>query len=125
MSRAEIRRAEKAEKKRKTATYNFTEAQLDDIIQEKIGKAIDEMKQEATEEAVNTAFALLLTIPMEVLMDFYWKKTYAKRIPEFTNHILKYYEMWENGELDMDEMREDLWKYAGIRLEAEKETDNE
>ncbi len=117
MGRAELRRAQKQEKRAKTATYNFTEEQLNALIQEKIGKIIEKTKQEAMEEAVNTAMILLLTLPLEVLMDYYWKKSYEKRIPEFTQHVLDYYTMWQNGEIDMEKLKEDLWEYGGIRLE--------
>lgn len=71
-------------------------------------------------DAVNNAMILMLTLPLEVLMDYYWPKSYAKRIPEFTKHVLEYYERWQNGELDMDKLKEDLWEYGGVRLEAEK-----
>lgn len=121
MGRAERRRAQKNEQKAKTATYNLTKDQLDAVVREEIGDELARIKQEATEEAVNTAMVLLLTLPLEVLMDYYWKKSYAKRIPEFTNHVLEYYEMWQNGELDMDKLKEDLWKYGGVKLmEGEK-----
>lgn len=116
MGRAERRRAQKNEQKAKTAAYNLTKAQLDAVVREKIGDELARVKQEATEEAVNTAMVLLLTLPLEVLMDYYWKKSYAKRIPEFTNHVLEYYEMWQNGELDMDKLKEDLWQYGGVKL---------
>lgn len=116
MGRAERRRAQKNGQKAKTATYNLTKAQLDAVVREKIGDELARVKQEATEEAVNTAMVLLLTLPLEVLMDYYWKKSYAKRIPEFTNHVLEYYEMWQNGELDMDKLKEDLWQYGGVKL---------
>lgn len=117
MRRAEMRRAERNYQKAKTATYNLTKAQLDAMVREKIGEELDKVKQEATDEAVNTAMVLLLTLPLEVLMDHYWKKTYAKKIPEFTDYILEYYEKWQNGELDMDKLKEDLWEYGGVRLE--------
>lgn len=121
MGRAEKRRALKNEQKAKTVTYNLTKAQLDAMVREGIAEELARVKEEATEEAVNTAMVLLLTLPLEVLMDHYWKKSYAKRIPEFTNHVLEYYEMWQNGELDMDELKEDLWKYGGVKLmEGEK-----
>lgn len=107
MSRAEMRRAAK-EKLKKTKTYNLTEEQ------------IEVMKQEATTTAVNEAMVLLLTLPLEVLMDHYWQKTYAKKIPEFTEHVLEYYERWQSGELDMDKLKEDLWTYGGVRLEPER-----
>lgn len=47
-----------------------------------------------------------------------WKKSYAKKIPEFTQHVLDYYAAWQNGDLDMDKLKEDLWEYGGIRLEV-------
>lgn len=43
-------------------------------------------------------------VSMEVLMDHYWKKSYAKKIPEFIE-----YERWQNGELD-EEWRKILWQ---------------
>lgn len=117
MGRAEIRRAARADKKSKTATYNLTKSQLDAMINDSIRYKLEELKQEATDEAVNTAMILLLTLPLEVLMDHYWQKSYQKRIPEFTEHVLEYYERWQNGELDMDKLKEDLWEYGGVRLE--------
>lgn len=66
---------------------------------------------------INQAMILLLTLPLEVLMDHYWPKSYAKRIPEFTEYVLEYYEKWQNDELDIDKLKEDLWVYGGVRLE--------
>ena len=117
MGRAEIRRAMKNEKKAKTATYNLTKAQLDAMVREGIGNELERVRQQATDDAVNPAMILLLTLPLEVLMDHYWKKSYTKRIPEFTSHVLEYYEKWQNGELDMEKLKEDLWEYGGVRLE--------
>lgn len=116
MGRAEMRRAMRNEKKAKTATYNLTKTQLDALVKEQIEKELKRVKQEATDDAVNTAMVLLLTLPLEVLMDHYWPKSYAKRIPEFTNYVLEYYEKWQNGELDMDKLKKDLWEYGGVKL---------
>ena len=121
MNRAEMRRAARNDKKSKTATYNFTQEQLDAVIHERIGEKMDELKKEATEEAVNIAMVLLLTLPLEVLMDHYWPKSYEKRIPGFVEHVLDYYRKWQDGEIDIEDLKEDLWTYAGIRLEAGKE----
>lgn len=117
MGRAEIRRAMKNEKKTKTATYNLTKTQLNVMVREQMESELVKVRQQATDKAVNTAMILLLTLPLEVLMDYYWPKSYAKRIPEFTNHVLEYYERWQNGELDMKKLKEDLWEYGGVRLE--------
>ena len=119
MSRAEMRRQKRETEKSKTATYNLTQAQLDTMIDAALGKRIDDAKQAATEKAMTQAVTLMLVLPLEVLMDHYWKKSYAKRIPEFTQYVLEYFEKWENGELDMDELKRDLWEYGGVKLEAE------
>lgn len=50
--RAELRRTQREEKRANTATYNLTQAQLDAIVSEKIGKKIAETKQEIYEETV-------------------------------------------------------------------------
>ncbi len=116
MGRAEMRRARKDEKKYKTVTYTLTQEQLDKIVRDKIGDELKRVKNEATEDAVNTAMILLLTLPLEVLMDYYWSKSYAKRIPKFTDRVIEYYERWQNGELDMEKLKEDLWNYGGVKL---------
>ena len=120
MGRAELRRAEREKRKSETVIYNLTRAQLDAFVQEQIGHRIKEAKEEATSEAINQAIALLLTLPLEVLMDHYWPKSYAKRLPGFVDKVIEYYEMWQDGKLDMDKMKEDLWQYGGVRLEPEK-----
>lgn len=117
MSRAEIRRKQRESQKVNTATYNLTKAQLDALVEQQIGDRMKQVKEQATYDAVNTAMVLLLTLPLEVLMDHYWQKSYEKKIPEFTAYVLEYYQKWQDGELDMDEMKEDLWNYAGFRLE--------
>lgn len=121
MNRAERRRQERVERKSKMAIYNLTKEQLDNAVKDGIKKKLAEVKERATNDAINTAMVLLLTLPLEVLMDHYWQKSYAKRIPKFTEQVLEYYERWQNGELDMDKLKEDLWEYGGVRLEEREE----
>lgn len=75
------------------------------------------IKEEITADAVNTAMLLMLVLPMKVLMEDYWPKSYEKRIPEFTEKLLAKYNLWIDGKLDMEEMKKELWDYAGVRLE--------
>lgn len=117
MGRAELRRQKREEFKAKTKTYNLTQAQLDSMIRQGIEKELKQVREEATSDAVNQAMILLLVLPLEVLMDHYWQKSYAKRIPKFTEYVLEYYEKWQNGELDMEELKQDLWEYGGVRFE--------
>ena len=120
MNRQQRRAAERKEQKAKVKTYNLTEAQLQTYARQAIEKELKNDHEEIMNESTNTAMILLLTLPLEVLMDHYWPKSYAKKIPEFTNYVLEYYERWQNGELDMDELKEDLWEYGGVRLEVEE-----
>lgn len=120
MNRQQRRAADRKEQKFKTRTYNLTEAQLQAHIRNAVETAIKERHEEMLNDAVNEAMILLLTLPLEVLMDHYWPNSYKKRIPEFTNYVLKYYGKWQNGELDMDKLKEDLWEYGGVRLEVDQ-----
>lgn len=117
MNRAERRRQEREASKAKTKTFNLTRDQLNRAVRQVTDADLKRIKQEAMDEAINTAMILLLTLPLEVLMDHYWQKSYAKRIPQFTEYVLEYYTRWQNGELDMDKLKEDLWEYGGVRLE--------
>ncbi|WP_287643500.1 hypothetical protein [Bacteroides sp.] len=120
MNRQRRRTAERKEQKARTKTYNLTETQLQVYVRQAIERELKNSHEEAMNESTNTAMILLLTLPLEVLMDHYWPKSYAKKIPEFTSYVLEYYERWQNGELDMDELKEDLWTYGGVRLEVEE-----
>ena len=121
MTRSEKRRNEREENK-KTPVYNFTQEQLNEIIEKRIAAEIDKAKKEATEAAINKAMTWLFVLPMEVLMDYYWTEEaeYTEKIPEFPEHVLEYYQMWQRDELDMDKMEEDLWTYGGIKFVEEE-----
>lgn len=72
-------------------------------------------EDEMVSDAVNQAMLLTFVLPLEVLLnDYGWK---PDDISDFTSRLLKYYEMWQNDELNMDDMKKDLWKYGGIRFE--------
>lgn len=117
MGRAERRRAEREAIKSKTKTYNFTREQAEQAVRRGIEKELQRVKQEATDDAINTAMLLLLTLPLTVLMEHYWQKSYAQRLPKFTELLLEYYNRWQNDELDMEELKRNLWEYGGVRLE--------
>ena len=116
MNRAERRRTQKNREKVRTATYNLTKEQLDILVQEQIKNEISKARLEGKQEALDNAFILMLALPMKVLQDFYWKKAYKKKLPEFIDHVIEYYEKWLNGEMDIDILTEELWKYGGVRL---------
>lgn len=123
MNRAERRRAEKKAKKDKVATYNYTKEQLDALIRAGVKAEVENIRKQARDEAVDTALTLMLALPLEVLKDKYWVKSAKRRLPKFMDNVLSLYDSWNRGEITIEELREDLWEYGGIKIEAPKGTE--
>lgn len=121
MTRAEMRRAQK--EKSKNPTYNLTEAQLEALVKEKLAVEFKEelqfIRRAAADDAMNKAIVLTLSLPMKVLMDHYWPKSYKKKIPEFTKHLMQYFYDWQDGKYDIEQLRKEIWENAGVRLQEE------
>lgn len=115
--RAEMRRSEKDKKKAKTATYNFTEEQLQAAINEGLDVIMKEREEKYRNQAINTALLLTLILPAKVLKEHYWQKSYAKKLPEFNQQVLEMYDKFLNDGLDIQKLNEELWETAGIRFE--------
>lgn len=120
MGRAEMRRAKREEAK-KEKRYNLTQAQIEQIVQEALQEEIFKAKLKATEDATKLALEFMLTFPRRVLKDHYWKKTYKQRLPKFTDLVMEYYEKWQAGELDREELRAELEEEDGVRIEYREE----
>lgn len=114
MNRAERRRQER-EQKKANKTYNLNRDQIAELK--------SKAQEDAQKLAVDTAFTLMLAIPLVVLTgEGYWEKTAKKRLPKFIDEVLSLYDSWEKGVLTIEELREDLWKYGGVKLEPPKGT---
>lgn len=118
MNRAGKRRAEKEKRKRETSTYNLTKAQIDREIEKSIGKKLEEIKMESTDAAM----VLTLTIPIKVLVEYYWKDLSREELKEetsiFAERMVDYYESWQNGEIDILKLKNELWNLTGIKIES-------
>ena len=118
MDRAGKRRAEKEKRKRETSTYNLTKAQIDREIEKSIGKKLEEIKMESTDAAM----VLTLTIPIKVLVEYYWKDLSREELKEetsiFAERMIDYYESWQNGEIDILKLKNELWDLTGIKIES-------
>ena len=118
MNRAGKRRAEKEKRKSETSTYNLTKAQIDREIEKSIGKKLEEIKMESTDAAM----VLTLTIPIKVLVEYYWKDLSREELKEetsiFAERMVDYYESWQNGEIDILKLKNELWDLTGIKIES-------
>ena len=116
MTRAEDRRRKRNKMKRNAATYNLTKEQLDISIENAIKDRLEEIKS----SSVDTAMMLTLTLPLQVLIEYYWSGLDEYELKEelsiFADRLVDYYEKWQNGELDIQKLTDDLWRYGGIKI---------
>ena len=104
MNRAELRRQARESKKSK-AVYNLTEAQ------------IKEIKHKATEEAIDTAFILMLGLPCMVLHDkFSMIMRREKRLENFTEAVLELYEAYNEDYISLEDIKQVLKDEAGYEF---------
>lgn len=112
MNRAQRRLAEKQKPK-----YALNKSEVKSLAKQAWKSDVDRLKKEIYDEARIDFMLGALALPMMVLMDHFWQKSYAQKIPKFTELLLEYYQDWEDGKLDSEKMPEDLWNYGGVRLE--------
>lgn len=116
MSRAEKRREKRERFKRSNATFNLTKEQLDISIENAIKDRLEEIKS----DSVDTAMMLALTLPLQVLMDYYWtdldERVRFEELSTFADRLVDYYEKFNSGELDIQKLTDDLWRYGGIKI---------
>lgn len=83
---------------------------------------IQNMKVQATHTAADTAFLLMLAIPVMVIHDKYpqiMRKVVdgKSREERFAELCLDLYDSFDKGYVTLDDLAECLWEEAGIKLE--------
>ena len=110
MSRAEYRRRRRDKEKRENATFNLTKEQIDICIDRGIKERLETIRNESTD----TAMMLALTLPLQVLIDYYWydmdEVLRREELFTFANALVDYYEKFNSGELDIQKLTDDLWR---------------
>ena len=104
MGRAEQRRAQR-EAQKSNKIYTLTQEQIDKI------------KDDAVREASDTAFLLMLAIPVMVLHDKYWEKTAKKKCPIFVDQCLDLFESFSADRVSLEDLKQCLLEESGIKLE--------
>lgn len=58
------------------------------------------------EDACDKATILLLALPLFVLKDRFWQKTYKRKFPDFVEGMFRYYERWLKEEITSEDIAE-------------------
>lgn len=116
MNRAERRRAKKDEYKTKVATHNLTKEQIDNAIERGIGERLEEIRKNATYNAIDASMNLTLVLPMKVLMEKYWAND-LDLLQMFADDLFEVYEKWMNEEIDLEAEKQKVWDIAGVKIE--------
>lgn len=107
MNRAERRRQEK-ESNKKEVVYNLTESQINKI------------KEDAVTGALDTAFLLMLGLPVNIILDKHEELLRLKTDKEiamcFSNYIIDWYDSFEKGLVGLDEIKKTLIEECNINL---------
>ena len=109
MNRAQRRAAKKNKQfMQRDPVYNVKESDLSN------------MKSKATEQAVDTAMILLLSIPVKVMHDKYgWGM--KKRLPELAEALIDEYQEFADGNMTLEEYQEMVYEYCGMKFEKNTE----
>lgn len=104
--------------RRKQAKLTGSPIMRDPIINMKKSD-IDRIKREAEEKAVDTAIALLLSIPIKVMYEKYgWGM--KKRLPELAEALTDEYQRFADGETTLEEYQEMVFEYCGVKFQESK-----
>ena len=114
MTRAERRREER-EKQKNTAVFTMTREEIQKIREQEYQRARKEILEKSNDTA-EEIFKMMIVIPTNVLIEYYWPKTAKTRIPKFVDDCMGLYDSYEKGAVDINEMIEVTEKYAGIKL---------
>lgn len=75
---------------------------------------VTRIKQDAAQEAVYTAFTMMLGLPVIVLRDKYgWGK---KRLSDFMDYVLELYDSFEKDYVTLDDLWDTIEKETGVKL---------
>lgn len=114
VSRAEMRRLQREEEKKKK-TFVMTGKELQKIREQEYARAKQEL-QEVNDNLAEELLLMMLVIPTNVLINDYWEKSAKKRIPKFVKDCMSLFRSWEDGHVSMTEMQKLTEEYAGFSL---------
>ena len=79
---------------------------------------IEAIRQQALKEGCQQALFLMLAIPVMVIHDKYGiLNRKVGREERFADEVIKLYQLYEQGYVDIKDLEQCLWEEAGLRIE--------
>lgn len=101
-----MNRADRRRLKRNQESYNTTYTLRNEDV--------TRIKHDAAQEAVYTAFTMMLGLPVIVLRDKYgWGK---KRLSDFMDYVLELYDSFEKDYVTLDDLWDTIEKETGVKM---------
>ena len=94
---------ETAKTAKKTPTYNLTMQQIED------------MKKQASKEAVEVAWTLMLGLPCLPLMDKFGFT--GEQLERYLDEVMDYYDSYEKGYITLEDVQKVIWDEGGTKIE--------
>ena len=84
---------------------------------------MEDLKAQVYADAVRDSMILLLSLPMKVLSEYYWKKASPAKIQRFVDRVIDAYEKWQDDEegWTTEELKRYLWEEMGVRFEPKND----
>lgn len=80
---------------------------------------ISKIKENAVNQAADTAFVMMITIPLMVLRDKY--NFGKKRLEAFSDYVLELYDSFDKGYITFDDLKKTLKEEVGVEFKTGKE----
>lgn len=108
----------RAQRRKLAKQKNGTMPNFKKMVKDEVIRSSEDICREAWSDGIRDSLILMLTFPLEVLRTKYWtKEQFDENISDFMDDILQLYDDFQEGKVTLEELKEDLWKYGGIRLE--------
>ena len=75
--------------------------------------------EEDLQAATDKAFLMMLHFPLEVLLTDYWPKANKVKIEKYINSVIKLYEEYNAGCVDLNDIKKHIESYGGITITSD------
>jgi hypothetical protein len=75
--------------------------------------------EEDLQAATDKAFLMMLHFPLEVLLTEYWPRANKSKIEKYINCVIKLYEEYNAGSVDLNDIKKHIEDFGGITITSD------